>query len=162
MPDTVVQPPEISTYDRELIRRLMYFKFVTGYAAEHKTAPDSDGVAPSAVNEFHDYLDKQQFTYREDGETKLDEFNQIATKENYGPSVRTEIEHLQREMANEKVNAFQKHLPEIRHELAAELASRYRGDEGRIAAGLNDDIQVLTAEKILSDSRWYDRLLKLK
>jgi carboxyl-terminal processing protease len=157
-PDSVIQTPDLSAYDRELLRRLTYFKFATNYVAQRKNASfESDSTL---LNEFHNFLEKQQFTYREDGEKKLEEFQELADKQNYGPSVRTEIEHLQREMANEKVNAFQKHFSEVRHELYSELASRYRGEQGRIAINLKDDIQVLTAEKILSDSRQYERLLK--
>jgi carboxyl-terminal processing protease len=161
-PDSIVELPEISTYDRELQRKLMYFKFATNYVAQHKDAPTSLETDSTLLTQFQEFLGKQQFTYREDAETKLQEFKEIADKQQYGLSVRTEIEHLQRELDNQKLNAFRNHLSEVRRGLNTELASRYHGEHGRIAVNLKEDIQVNVAGRILSDSRQYDRLLKLR
>ncbi|MFI5251764.1 MAG: S41 family peptidase [Bacteroidota bacterium] len=161
-PDSIIELPQASTLNRELLRKLIYFKFATKYAGLHKNDLNAFETDSTLLGQFKNFIEQDGFTYQDDGEKKVLELQQIAGMEKYGSSVRSEIEHLQRELVNEKVNAFQKHLSEIKHELMAELATRSSGEKGRIAMSAKDDIQINGAESVLSSSINYDRLLTLR
>lgn len=148
-PDSVVNEPEQSALDKELLRKLMYFRFATSYAANHRNHTAPFVASTEVVDEFQDFLTKENFTYLDDGEKKAQELRQITDNGKYTKEIRDEVARLEKDLAAEKTNAVQKHYAEIKHELTTEIASRFGGEKGRIAAELRDDPQLEAAKSIL-------------
>jgi hypothetical protein len=64
-----------------------------------------------------------------------------------------------KDISEEKSNEFTRHVDEIRQALAAELFSRYYGEQGRIRAGLKDDKQLRVAIELLKNEMEYKQKL---
>ena len=161
-PDTIIESPEASAINKELLRKLMYFKFATTYVAQHKNTSDFFRNDQTLLDKFKDFLTKQNFTFQDDGEKKLQEFQDVTEKAKYGEEVRRVIEELKKQVASEKINAYQKNLTEIRRELLMEIAGRYGGEGGRSAVRVQYDVQLKVAQYVLADAVCYERLLKTK
>jgi len=159
LPDTVVTEDGQSQLMKELIRKAEFFKYATHFATEHKILPEDFEASDSVFSDFKRYLQQEHFKYQEESETKVAELKEIAQKENYGPSIFKDIDRILKAVSEEKANEFTRHADEIRQALAAELFSRYYGEQGRIRAGLKDDKQLRVAIELLKNEREYKRKL---
>jgi len=159
LPDTVVTEDGQSQLMKELIQKAMFFKYATYFVTEHKTLPDNFEVSDSVLSDFKRYLQQEHFKYHEESETKVAELKEIAQKENYGPGIFKDIDRILKAVSEEKVNEFTRHADELREALAAELFSRYYGEQGRIKAGLKDDKQLRVAASLIENEKEYRRKL---
>jgi carboxyl-terminal processing protease len=159
LPDAVVVEGSQSQLMRELIRKAMFFKYATHFASEHKTVPENFEVSDSVLSDFRKYLQQEKFKYQEESEREVLELKEMAQKENYGPSISKDIDRILKAVSEEKANEFTRHANEIREALAAELSSRYYGEEGRIKVGLKDDKQLRVAVSLLENEKEYKRKL---
>jgi len=161
-PDTVVEEQEASTLHKELLRKSMYFKFATRYASHHPDIPASFTDDQILLNEFQSFLDEQKFTYQDDGELKIGELKELAEKKKYSKSVTDELERLHDLLSQEKKHSFEKNKTQVLQSLRSEIMSRYKGEQGRIAASLSNDPQVTAAVSLLKNSVKYQQLLSVK
>jgi len=159
LPDSVVTEDGQSRLMKELIQKAMFFKYATYFVTEHKTVPDDFQVSDSVFSDFKKYLQQEHFKYQEESETKVAELKEIAQKENYSPGIFKDIDRIMKSVSEEKANEFTRHADEIREALAAELFSRYYGEQGRIRAGLKDDKQLRVSVSLLKNEREYKRKL---
>jgi carboxyl-terminal processing protease len=158
-PDSTVAETEHSTLHNELSRKSMYFKFASHYISLHHElpgAPDSD----SLLQQFHQFLIDQKFTYENEGEVKLKELHDIAEKAKYSPAIVEEIERMKKQLGEEKVTDIMKNRPEVLSALKIELMRRAKGEHGRIEASLADDVQVVAAKGLLENRKEYSRRLR--
>ncbi|MDE3056551.1 MAG: hypothetical protein KGJ59_01155, partial [Bacteroidota bacterium] len=161
-PDTVVSDPEPSELYKALLRKAMFFEFATPYVAEHPGADeDSSGftVTDSLLGAFDRYLKARQFEYKDDVERKLAEVKDLLAKEKYSSELLADVSNIDKQIAGEKADAFQRHKEEIREGLEEEIVSRYEGEHGRIRALLALDEQVKVAEHMLESKRLYSTKL---
>jgi len=161
-PDSTVEEAPQSTIDRELTRKLLFFRFVTSYVASHKDNKSSLTITDDVMRQFQEYISREKFTYQDDGEKRVADLAEFAEKGKYGQSVKDEIARLQKEFAAERNSDFKKHYDEIRQDLAVELAARIGGENGRIATGLKDDPQLAAAVAIARTESLYGGLLSVK
>jgi len=158
-PDTAVAEQEPSAIYKELLRKSMLFKYATRYASAHKesTKAMNDEELLGALQKF---LDEQKFTHQEEGDTKLNEFRELADRSKYSPAVFDEIDRLKTQLAKEKANALQRNKQEILRALKMEIMSRYRGERGRIEASMEGDVQLQAAKGLLLNEKAYTRKLR--
>ncbi len=159
LPDTVVTEDGQSQLMKELIQKAEFFKYATHFASEHKILPENFELSDSIFSDFKKYLQEEHFKYQEESETKVAELKEIAQKEKYGSGIFKDIDRILKDVSEEKANEFTRHADEIRQALAAELSSRYYGEQGRIRAGLKDDRQLRVAIELLKNEREYKRKL---
>jgi carboxyl-terminal processing protease len=159
VPDTIVTEDEQSELMKQLTQKAMFFKYATHFVSEHSTLPDNFEVNDSVLEDFKKYLGEQEFTYQEMSEAKAAELKEIAQKENYAPTLLKDIDRVLKSISEEKANEFKRHAAEIKRALAAELFSRYFGEQGRIRAGVKDDKQLRVAVAILKNQDEYNRRL---
>ncbi|MGA9364654.1 MAG: S41 family peptidase [Bacteroidota bacterium] len=159
LPDTVVTEDGQSQLMKELIQKAEFFKYATHFASEHKTLPENFELSDSIFSDFKKYLQEEHFKYQEESETKVAELKEIAQKEKYGSGIFKDIDRILKDVSEEKANEFTRHADEIRQALAAELSSRYYGEQGRIRAGLKDDRQLRVAIELLKNEREYKKKL---
>ncbi len=157
-PDTVVELPEPVALQQELLRKSMFFRFATNYAAQHKELPADEVL----LQDFRRFLEEKNFDYQDQGEFKLKELREIAAKSNYGGTTMKDIDRLAAQLQEEKSKALNRNKDEILRALKMEMASRFDGERGRITASLPDDRQLQVAVKLLSDGRAYKKLLSGK
>jgi carboxyl-terminal processing protease len=157
-PDTTVAPEEQSSVHKELLRKSMYFKFATRYAASHKDSTitmSDDGL----LKDFKKFIAEQKFTFQDDGELKLKELSEIADKSNYSKVVMDEIGNLRSRIETDKASAIDRNKEEALRGLKMEIMSRYKGETGRIEASIDGDLQLQAAKGLLMNQKQYKRML---
>jgi carboxyl-terminal processing protease len=157
-PDTNVASEEQSSVNKELLRKSMYFKFATRYAAAHKdsTITMSD---EELVKNFKTFIADQKFTFQDDGELKLNELNDIADKSHYSKVVMDEIGNLRTRLETEKANSIDRNKSEVLRGLKMEIMSRYGGETARIEASIDGDVQLQAAKNLLLNQKRYKKML---
>ncbi len=161
-PDSTVDEAETSTLHKELLRKSMYFKFAGNFYSQKTQTPSPFPSDKELLKSFRDYTEAQKFTYQEEGEAKLSELQEIASKKKYSPAVLQEIEHLKTEITKDKSAGTEYTSAEILQALRSEIMSRYKGETGRIEASLAGDVQLTTAKNLLSNKKEYSRRLTTK
>lgn len=161
-PDTVVEEQEQSTIHTELLRKSMYFKFANRFVVHHPEIPSHLSDDQILLKEFQSFLDEQQFTYQDDTQKKVNELRELSEKLKSSPAVSETINRLNELLTEEKKGALEKNKLEIIKALRMEIMSRYKGEEGRIAASLPYDIHVAAASGLLNNPTEYQRLLNVK
>lgn len=157
-PDTVVEWPEPVALHQELMRKSMFFRFATTYAAQHKELPADEVL----LRDFRRFLEEKNFAYQDQGELKLKELREIAAKANYSGITMKDIDRLSAQLQEEKSKALDRNKNEILRALKMEMASRYDGERGRIIASIPDDHQLQVAVKLLNNGKAYKKLISGK
>lgn len=160
-PDTTVTEPEHNTFYDELLRKSMFFKYATRYASSHKDAPPRLND-DSLITNFRRFLDEQHFTYEDEAEVKVKELRDVAEKSKYSTIVMEEIERLNRSLSEGKATNLERNRRDVLTSLNVELASRYKGERGRIEASLPDDVQLTAARGLLKNGKEYTRRLTMR
>jgi carboxyl-terminal processing protease len=158
-PDSAVPEPEHSTLYNELLRKSMYFRFATRYAASRKEIP-LPFQDDTLLQQFQQFLNEQKFTYQDEGETKTNELSDVAVKMKYSQPILDEIKRLKEQITAAKSSSLDRQRSEVLSTLKVEIMSRYRGEQGRIEQSLVDDAQLAAAKGILKNQRQYAVKLK--
>ena len=154
-PDSLVKDVDEGPMVKELQRRSIFSKFVNKYVADHKTSAFS-GVTNEIMTAFRNYLEETKFDYQEDSETKVKELRETAEKNHYSKDVLGDIDHLLTSFKKEKTRGFDRYTDHIADELNIEFSARLKGEQGRIKASLEDDLQLKVALSLLKNNRVYE------
>jgi carboxyl-terminal processing protease len=153
-PDSVVGYTVYGAMVQELNRKSMFFKFVNDYLARHK-GDTIDTVSPEMLEAFTHYLDKEEFSYHEEGEEQIRDLLAMAESAHYSEEVVREIKGLKIALEKEKDRALERYQDHIVSGLHIELMSRLKGEKGRIEASFDDDQQLRAAIGLLRDQALY-------
>lgn len=157
-PDRVVSPGTDGELEAALDRRAAFFFYANHYAAEKPDAPRSFTVSDEVYNDFRQWLEDQDFTYRTDAERAVESLEEDLTKNGYA-STSDELDALRRAVVQEKNADFDRYADELKERLRSEILARYHGDSAQIAASFRHDRQILDAVSLLKDSAAYRRIL---
>jgi carboxyl-terminal processing protease len=158
-PDSTATEKERGPMVKELYRKSLFFKFANTYVAEHKQQQIT-GATEEILSAFEKYLEQQHFDYQEESESKVKELKLVADKSHYSKEVLATLNQLSMAFDKEKMRGFDRYKDHIERELGIELMARVKGEHGRIAASLTDDVQLQTALGILKNSKLYGRKIK--
>lgn len=158
-PDLEVSLPEIDRYETELIREGFFYEFAADYLAAHPEKKDYT-VTPEIIAEFRRFLQSKNYEYKSELEQKLDEMKLAAE----GDSLLTEelrycVDDISEKLRAAKPDYLLQHLDFISRSLAVEFAGLQEGTEGRILAGIQGDLQMQAALKLLNRPDNYHALL---
>jgi carboxyl-terminal processing protease len=158
-PDTTVQDPVESDIVNDLLAKGMFFQFADHYYYLHPDDNFSSLSGDKLLSDFENYLADQKYKFHSEGEQQVE---QMITQLSGKNSVKPLIEDLSKvKMEFEKLGSgeLKANKDEVENEIMIELASRYKGDDGKTEESLKVDLQIQTALKILSDSLAYNKLL---
>ncbi len=158
-PDSLVNDTDEGPMVHELIRRALFYKFANQYAAKHPGGGFTR-VTSGILSDFHTFLAGQQFDFNEEAETKIKDLHKVAVQDHYGKEVMADLDNMQALITREKQRAFDRYSDHIADELNQELASRYKGEKGRIEASLEDDPQLNAGVGLLKNKTVYQRKLE--
>jgi carboxyl-terminal processing protease len=159
-PDLEVSLPEIDQYEIEMIREGLLYEFCAAYLGQHPEARGS-GVSESAIAAFQQFLTEKGFEYLGDLEEKMQDVISVADDDSsLTPELRLELQDIQTKLSASRPDYFNRHRHFIRDELAREFAGLADGNRGRILAGLEDDAQMQTALKLLSQEEEFYAVLR--
>jgi carboxyl-terminal processing protease len=158
-PDTTVEYEIQGDITKELLAKGLFFKFADHYYYAHQKEELNSISDDNLFKLFQDYVGEQKFDYTSDTEKELDKLMQMASTEEMGDKISSELDRLKNqfeEFSKHEMTIFRK---EILREIKVEIASRYAGTEGKVKESLDYDKQFQTALNILKDSVVYKRLL---
>lgn len=158
-PDSVVNDTDEGPMVRELVRRGLFFKFANVYMKDHK-ASQFASVDARILDEFRTFLAGERFDFAEDSEAKVKDLRKLAEQSHYSRDVLADLDVMASAITREKQRAFDRYGDHITAELNQELASRYRGEKGRIEASLHVDPQLAAGVALLRDRVVYQQKLE--
>lgn len=158
-PDIRVSAGDESEFEQALDRRAAFFFYANHFAAENETIPVDFTVSDAVLNDFRNWLEDQDFTYRTDAEHLVEQLTEDLGEIGY-ESTKEELAALQEAIAEEKAEDFERHKNRIRERLRAEILARYFGEQAQIKAALARDRQLDKAVSLLQDHTAYADVLR--
>ncbi|PIO47136.1 MAG: peptidase [[Chlorobium] sp. 445] len=158
-PDLEVPDETPSVVEIALYRSSVFFKFANQYQAKHPTLPKDFKADDKLFAEFRAFLEKDNFSYDSEGDRKLAELIDIASKYDYHESVRKQISDLQTAITAEKEKELLRQKPRILSILEREILTRYYGDQAGLISALKSDRQLKAAIALLKDQKKYNAML---
>lgn len=160
-PDVVIDAATPSELEEALQRRAAFFFYANHYAAQHDTLPADFRVDETILNDFQDWLETEDFTYRTDGERSVASLQEEFAAIGY-QGVQDEIAALRRAVEAEKRAGFDRHAADLKHHLQEEILARYVSESEQIRAALTYDPQVQEAIALLRNGESYSRILSVR
>jgi len=163
-PDIHLDPKELSTLTKQLIREGVIFDFATEYYFKNETNIPGDKFIPSEAlfDSFLTYVKKSGFTYYNEAEDALAELELLATNEASFAELGNSLQSI-RTLVNKKSSADYKIFKEeIKDELALEILSRYHYDKAMKFVSFEKDQEVQEALRLFNDMDRYHKILKGK
>ncbi|MGM0612899.1 MAG: S41 family peptidase [Bacteroidota bacterium] len=161
IPDKIVKSKEYKQISRKLISDHLVFDFATEfyYQKDSIPAPEQFAITDNIYQDFAEFLNKKDFSYKTKTEQKLESLKETAEDEMYLESIEKELENLKNELHHDKDNDLKKFRPEIEKLLLSEITGRYYYQKGEIISGLKDDKQTDKAVSLLKDKEAYKKIL---
>ena len=160
-PDAVVKSKEYKQISRKLISGHFIFDFATDfyYKKDSIAGPQKFAITDKIYQDFSDFLDKKDFSYKTKTEQKLEDLKETAENEMYLESIEKELKSLEKELHHDKDKDLKKFRSQIESLLKNEIIGRYYYQKGEIIAGLNDEKQTDKAVSLLKDKEAYNKIL---
>lgn len=161
-PDKKVKPNPVKQITKSLLRKHLIFDYITNFYLKHDSiAPAQDySVTDETYEDFKDFLNNKNFSYKTKTEKRLNQLRKTAEKEEYMQAIADEIQMLEKELHHDKSKDLEDFRPEIQKQLRTRIAGRYYYRKGRVLSLLKDDKQTQQAISLLNDSNQYRNILK--
>lgn len=160
-PDTVITGEIFPEYVQQLMRGGYFFNFATEFRSKHDSISSDFRAGQEELNEFRDFVGKNNFTYASRLVQILGDAQNLASTSNYDPSVDKNLIAVADKIRADERGLFEKCSKEISECLTLEIIDRFGGDTTRTKASLSYDNQAKVAESILEESSVYSRVLGL-
>ena len=151
-PDQLTEPISYAPISYSLVARNHVFDFATEYFYKHSgiSSAGSFEITDEDYSEFLNWLKGKEYDYTTYLEKSVEDMRKNAEKVAYYPEIKEQIEALETRVKHSKEQDLITHQKEIRKILSEEIVSRYYFQEGMIAAGLREDIDIVTAQEFLN------------
>ncbi len=139
-----------------------FFDYATIYAKKNKTIPPAGQFAidNNTYNEFANWVEKKDYTYKSESEIRLDSLKSAAVREKYFADIEGSYKDLAAKLKHDKKQDLEKYRREITQILESEIVSRYYYMRGRAEHSLRDDEQMDKALTLLEKPAEYQLLLR--
>ena len=158
-PDVEVKAERQPWLVLELWRSGLFANYVADRTAAGTLRPG--GAGHETLEDFHQYLDEQDFEYQPRGSTQMDELQKILEEEEIGPEGERALEALRSAMGSELTQQFKAHEEELARMMDLELVSSREGQAARTREALRRDEAYHKALEVLGTVD-YQRALGLK
>ncbi len=161
-PDFSITPDELSPLASALLMNDIIFDYANVYFSKHPTMSGLNNVVinEEMYNDFIQFTSTKKFSYKTQSEEIVSDLAESLKKEKYYDILKGDIEHLQKELSQNKENDFKLFEKEIKQLLYEEIASRYFYQKGRLLAMLKDDPALGKAKEVLKNDKEYKSILK--
>ena len=157
-PDVPVSLGLESELEKALVRTAAFLRFANRYAAEHATLPDRFRADAALLADFREFVEREGVDYQTDAERALTTLASALQTAGYD-GASDERAALERAIAQEKAEDFERHASRLTVRLRQEILARYVDQQNQTAAALADDPVVQAAIEQVTDARAYARLL---
>jgi len=161
-PDIHLKDEPMSMIAVTLYTKNYLFDYATEYASQHPTIGPADkfSLTDAEFNQFAKWIENKDYSYKTETEEGLDSLKRMAIREKYYDDAKDEFESLKNKLSHDKKQDLLKHKDQVKQMLENEIASRYYFVRGRIAQGLQYDIELDKALALLDKQSEYQALLK--
>lgn len=137
------------------------FDYVVDYIAKHPTiAPAAEfHITDADWQAFKERVVKSGFTYDPVSKKQFAELVKTAKFEGYYDEAKAAFDSLESKLNHDVAFALDRHERVIRQILESEIISAYYFQSGSIEAGLNYDVQLKEAIRLLKDPEEYQKIL---
>lgn len=159
-PDIVVDPEKLNALELNLERLSTFFDFAIRYTTEHPELKPDFEVTDKMLSEFKDFLEEKKFTYKNELETQLEEFEKVVKEKGNDPAIMAEIEHLRETIESNKQSRFDESRDYIKRSIKRDILTRLYGEsEVYRQVVLKSDPYIKKAVEILNSPRDYAGIL---
>ncbi|HEX2934770.1 MAG TPA: S41 family peptidase [Bacteroidales bacterium] len=160
-PDITMQNEPISRIVLNLYSRNYLFNYATLYLIKHDSVsrPSNFRFTDQDFADFSAFLKKSDFDYQTETEEALSKLKNIAEKEKYWETSKTEFTALKEKLKHDKDIDLQNNKQEITDMLKEEIMSRVYFQKGRIEISLPSDPFILQALDVLKNPTLYSGIL---
>lgn len=161
-PDVPVARLKLAPVSQALLRNGLIFDYATLYRQRNAQIAQARQFAltDAEFEQFVQWAKGRKYDYTTKVEKSLEELVASAQDDRYYDDIKAQIKQLEDRIGHNKEQDLYKFRPEIRELLEEEIAKRYYMESGAVEASFDDDEDVLTAIRLLSDPQAYAKLLK--
>ncbi|HYG02204.1 MAG TPA: S41 family peptidase [Chryseosolibacter sp.] len=162
-PDISIESVEAYALTQVLYEKGFIFDFVTDYVNRFPTPvdPKNFSMTNDQYQVFVNWMKDKDYQYTSYLEYELQQFTEEAVKEKHYNDVKTQLDFIQKHIADSKKHELMKFKDQIRMLLEEEIVSRFHLERGSIQAGFKYDNEVKKAVEILHDNKTYKRILNI-
>ena len=163
-PDVKIKADVMSTIAVTLYTKNYIFDYATDYTGKHPKIADATvfSLTDAEFNDFTNWLDKKDYSYKTETEFALDSLKASAIKDKYYDEAKSEFDALKSKLSHDKKQDLLKHKDNVKQMLEDEIVSRYYFTKGRIAHNMQHDPELDKAISVLQASAEYKNILKIK
>lgn len=158
-PDVIVKPEKLSTFEYELLRQSMIFRFAVKYVAAHKDLKRDFAVDDQTLAAFKSFLEEENFQYRTTAEKQLKALAEVVEKSEYDSEITTTLDHLKGQLEEQRQQDFQRSHDYLEKAIKLEIVSKIWGKEARYEEAIKVDPQIVAAMEILTTPGRYQKEL---
>lgn len=161
-PDVVLPSDEKQGIAVALSRQGFIFDYATEYAAKRSSipAPKSFELTNGEYSDFVNWMKGKKLDYKTTLEVELKELEDEAAREKYLPVIKSQIDEVNKKLAEVHQNDLTVFKDEIKFLLEHEIVSRYYFEKGAAEFTLSRDKGVTRAVEILNDESGYKKILR--
>ncbi|MBL7979901.1 MAG: S41 family peptidase [Bacteroidetes Order II. Incertae sedis bacterium] len=160
-PDLAVKMGTTTELEQALQRRSAFLFFANQFAANRPTIATNFDVTDGLLNEFRQWLNSQNFSYKTKSEKSLEKLQAELTKAGYTRS-NAQAQSLLNQINREKNDDFSRNAPRLKLLLRSAILARYYGPVAQIKAQMINDPFLSEAEKVIRDNKRYMQILGQK
>lgn len=160
-PDIKIAAKDALKIVATLMNKQYVFDYATQYAGKHASIadPGSFKLSEADYDDFVNWLESKDISYKTSTEEALAKFKDMAEKESYFDGIKKDYEVLEKSVAKDKKQDLIKHRDEVKQVLQEEIVSRYYFLRGRLKNQLATDEEVKQAVQVLGNPTQYTKLL---
>lgn len=160
-PDITIREAAPSLLKTALLKDSHFFFFANRVASEREVF-DADSISDQLFADFRTYLRDIDFEYQTESERHLDSMKQRFESQEIPLDVADHMQAIEQAIEEQKENEFALQSQSLKQTLYLELASRFRGLEGKTKASLNWDPAIEEALKVINNQNRYRAILAYK
>ncbi len=160
-PDVILEDEYLGTITAALLSEGLIFDFATIYCTENPTKPElkTFQLSDKAYEKFLSFLQEKKFSYTTALDENTKELIDAAKQERYYSELESQLKSLKTKIEASKATDLVRFKSEIKQTLQSEIAFHYELNEGQAEVSLRDDKVVLEAQRLLSDSSVFSKIL---
>jgi carboxyl-terminal processing protease len=161
-PDTTVIDPDYPEIIKDMLAKGIFFKFVNRLIEKSEKGSLEKLSDQELFTAFTTFCTDEKYSFLSELGKKVDELVTLSAKTKKYSGLTPEFAHIKSELSSQLAAEMSDAKPDILLEIKIEIASRSKGNEGRIKTALQDDPQFSAALHILRNEIVYKNLLRKK
>jgi len=161
LPDLLTTAPKYSNITNSLLAKNIIFDYASVYSRRHKSIASASEFkfTDEDFKDFENYIADKDYDYVSSTEKTLAELKTNSETDNSFKDISAEYDALKLKVAHSKQQDIKKNKQEITRLLEEEIISRYYYQQGRIAASLKYDSELIKAIELLKNTSRYAGIL---